>query len=88
MKQEPLPIMRSLNFEVLALFPEMLEGPLNTSILKRAREKGLLNVTIRDIRDFTEDKHKTTDDSPYGGGAGMVLKPEPIFKAFAAIKAE
>ncbi len=86
MKQEPVPAMRRLNFEVLTLFPGILEGPLNESILKRGREKGLLNVTIRDIRDFTEDKHKTADDSPYGGGAGMVLKPEPIFKAFEAMK--
>ena len=80
--------MRALNFEVLTLFPGMLEGPLNESILKRAREKGLLNITVRNIRDYTEDKHKTADDSPYGGGAGMVLKPAPIFKAIEAIKAE
>jgi len=80
--------MRTLNFEVLTLFPGILEGPLGESILKRGREKGLLNVTVRNIRDYTEDKHKTADDSPYGGGAGMVLKPEPIFKAFEAIRAE
>jgi tRNA (guanine37-N1)-methyltransferase len=80
--------MRTLNFDVLTLFPGMLEGPLNESILKRGREKGLLNVTIRNIRDYTEDKHKTADDSPYGGGAGMVLKPGPIFKAFETLKAE
>ncbi len=79
---------RRLNFEVLTLFPGILEGPLNESILKRGREKGLLNVTLRNIRDYTEDKHKTADDSPYGGGAGMVLKPEPIFKAFEAMKTE
>ncbi len=76
-----------MNFEVLTLFPGMLEGPLNESILKRGREKGLLNIAVRNIRDYTEDKHKTADDSPYGGGAGMVLKPAPIFKAFEAIKA-
>ncbi|HSB34910.1 MAG TPA: tRNA (guanosine(37)-N1)-methyltransferase TrmD [Nitrospirota bacterium] len=75
-----------MNFEVLTLFPGILEGPLNESILKRAREKGLLTVTVRNIRDYTEDKHKTADDSPYGGGAGMVLKPEPIFKAFEVMK--
>jgi tRNA (guanine37-N1)-methyltransferase len=80
--------MRRLNFEVLTLFPGMLEGPLNESILKRGREKGLLNITVRNIRDHTEDRHKTADDSPYGGGAGMVLKPAPIFKAIEAIKAE
>jgi tRNA (guanine37-N1)-methyltransferase len=80
--------MRTLNFDVLTLFPGMLEGPLNESILKRGRGKGLLNITVRNIRDYTEDKHKTADDSPYGGGAGMVLKPAPIFKAIEAIKAE
>jgi len=80
--------MRTLNFEVLTLFPGTLAAPLNESIMKRAREKGLLNVTVRNIRDYTEDKHKTADDSPYGGGAGMVLKPEPIFKAFEAIASE
>jgi len=79
--------MRKLNFEVLTLFPGLIEGPLNESILKRGRGKGLLNVTVRNIRDFTDDKHKTADDSPYGGGAGMVLKPEPIFRAFEAVKA-
>jgi len=79
--------MRRLNFEVLTLFPGILEGPLNESILKRARDKGLLNTSVRNIRDYTEDKHKTADDSPYGGGAGMVLKAGPIFKAFEAIKA-
>jgi tRNA (guanine37-N1)-methyltransferase len=78
--------MRRLNFEVLTLFPGILEGPLNESILKRGREKGLLNVAVRNIRDTTEDKHKTADDSPYGGGAGMVLKPGPIFSAIEAIQ--
>ncbi len=80
--------MRRLNFEVLTLFPGILTGPLNESILKRAGEKGLLDVTVRNIRDYTEDKHKTADDSPYGGGAGMVLKPGPIFNAFEALKRE
>jgi len=88
MKQRPVSTMRKLNFEVLTLFPGILEGPLNESILKRGRGKGFLNVTIRNIRDYTEDKHKTADDSPYGGGAGMVLKPEPIFKTFGVMRAE
>ena len=88
MMHEPAPIMRALNFEVLTLFPGILAGPLNESILKRGREKGLLNVNVRNIRDYTEDKHKAADDSPYGGGAGMVLKPGPIFKAFEVMKEE
>ncbi len=84
----PVPAMRRLNFEVLTLFPAILAGPLNESILKRGRDKGLLSVTLRNIRDYTEDKHKTADDSPYGGSAGMVLKPGPIFNAFEAMKTE
>jgi len=80
--------MRRLNVEVLTLFPGIIAGPLNESILKRGRDKGLLDVTVRNIRDYAYDKHKTADDSPYGGGAGMVLKPEPIFKAFEAMRAE
>jgi tRNA (guanine37-N1)-methyltransferase len=80
--------MRRLNFEVLTLFPGIFDGPLNESILKRGRENGLLNVAVRNIRDYTEDKHKTADDSPYGGGAGMVLKAGPIFSAIEAIHTE
>lgn len=79
--------MGTLKFDVLTLFPGILEGPLNESILKRAREKGLLDVRTWNIRDFTEDKHRTADDSPYGGEAGMVLKPEPVFKAVEAVRA-
>ena len=63
------------------VIPGILAGPLNESILKRGREKGLLSVQVRNIRDYTGDKHKTADDSPYGGGAGMVMKPDPIFTA-------
>lgn len=80
--------MSTLNIEVLTLFPGMFAGPLNESILKRVREKGLLNVRTWNIRDFTEDKHRTADDSPYGGGAGMVLKPGPIFRAVEALRRE
>jgi len=79
--------MGTLNFEVLTLFPGILAGPLNESILKRGREKGLLFVRTWNIRDYTEDKHRKADDSPYGGEAGMVLKPEPIFRAVDAVKA-
>jgi len=73
---------------VVTLFPEMIRPVLGQSILKRASEKGLLDVQIHDLRDFTEDKHRTADDHPYGGGAGMVLKPEPIFRAVDRIRAE
>lgn len=79
--------MGTLNFEVLTLFPGILAGPLNESILKRGQEKGLLSVRTWNIRDYTEDKHRKADDSPYGGEAGMVLKPEPVFRAVEAVKA-
>ena len=71
-----------MNFDILTLFPEMFEGPFNTSILSKAREKDLVNINIVDIRNYTKDKHNTTDEPPYGGGAGMVLKINPIYKAW------
>lgn len=77
-----------MNFDILTLFPEMFEGPLSTSILSRAREKNLININITNIRDYTEDKHHTTDEPPYGGGAGMVLKVNPIYKAWNDINKE
>ena len=70
-----------MNFHVFTLFPAMFHGPLSESILKRAQEKGLLNVSLHDIRDYAEDKHRIVDDYAYGGGPGMVMKPEPVFKA-------
>jgi len=70
-----------LRIDVLTLFPEMFEGPLNESILRRARELGLLTIGLTNIRDFARDKHRTADDYPYGGGSGMVMKPDPIFEA-------
>lgn len=78
--------MAPLKFDVLTLFPGIVEGPLKESILKRAGEKGLLEVRTWNIRDFTTDKHRTADDSPYGGEAGMVLKPEPVFAAVEAAR--
>ena len=66
----------------------MFRGPLDESIIKRAREKGLVEIEIIDLRDFTTDKHKQIDDYPYGGGPGMILKPEPFFRAVEAIKAK
>ncbi|NMC29040.1 MAG: tRNA (guanosine(37)-N1)-methyltransferase TrmD [Pelolinea sp.] len=68
-------------FDVFTLFPEVFPAYLETSILKRAKENDLLEVRLHDIRDWATDKHRTTDDTPYGGGGGMVMKPEPIFKA-------
>ena len=73
---------------ILTLFPEMFEGPFNCGLFQKAIDKGVMKVDIRNIRDYTHDKHHTTDDYPYGGGAGMVMKPEPIFEAVEAIKAE
>ena len=64
--------------EVLTLFPDLVSGVLGQSMLKRAQEKGLLAVRVRNLRDYTEDRHKVADDAPYGGGAGMVLKAEPV----------
>jgi tRNA (guanine37-N1)-methyltransferase len=66
----------------------MFSGPFSSGLFQKAIDKGVVKVDIRDIRDYTHDKHHTTDDSPYGGGAGMVMKPEPIFEAVEAIKTE
>lgn len=67
--------------DVITIFPGMFKGPLDESIIKRAREKAILSIHIHNLRDFTEDKHQIVDDYPYGGGAGMVMKAEPIFRA-------
>ncbi len=72
--------------EILTLFPRMVAAPLEESILGKARAKGLLRVRVTDIRDFAEGKHRVTDDVPYGGGAGMVMKPEPLVGAIEAAK--
>jgi tRNA (guanine37-N1)-methyltransferase len=73
-------------FEVLTLFPEMIKSYISDSIIKRGIEKGLITVNITNIRDFSKDKHHTVDDYPYGGGAGMVMKVEPIYDALLYIK--
>lgn len=75
-----------IKFDVLSIFPEMFASPLNFSLLKKAQEKGLLNICLHDIRNWADDKHKMTDDAPYGGGCGMVMKVEPVEKALAAIR--
>jgi tRNA (guanine37-N1)-methyltransferase len=71
---------------ILTVFPGMFTGPLNESLINRAREKNLLEVQLHNIRDFAEDKHKTVDDTPFGGGSGMVMKLEPLCKALDSIQ--
>jgi len=70
-----------MKIDVLTLFPAMFAGPLDESIIKRAREAGLLDLSIHNLRDYAHDRHKTVDDRPFGGGPGMLLKPEPLFEA-------
>lgn len=71
----------------MTLFPGIFRGPLEESILRRAQEKGLVQIRVHDLRSWTHDRHRVVDDPPYGGGAGMVLKPEPVFEAVEALKA-
>lgn len=73
--------------DIITIFPEMFEVPLSTSILGKARECGRLVVRTHDLRDWAHDRHRTTDDYPYGGGPGMVMKPEPLFEAVEAVQA-
>jgi tRNA (guanine37-N1)-methyltransferase len=74
-----------MRIDVLTLFPDYFAGPLDVSLLGKARQAGLLQVAIHDLRDWTTDRHRTADDIPYGGGAGMVLKPEPFFAAVESL---
>ncbi|MCL6611850.1 MAG: tRNA (guanosine(37)-N1)-methyltransferase TrmD [Peptococcaceae bacterium] len=76
-----------MQIDILTLFPGMFQGPFDHSIIKRAREKSLISVEIVNIRDFSRNKHHTVDDTPYGGGAGMVMAPDPVFEAAGWIKA-
>src|SRR5271157_3251649 len=78
----------SAGFDIITIFPEMFSAYVGESILKRAIQKGLLDVKLFNLRDFTIDKHRTVDDYPYGGGSGMVLKIEPIYNALKSIKAD
>ncbi|CAM4224605.1 tRNA (guanosine(37)-N1)-methyltransferase TrmD [Lacicoccus alkaliphilus] len=77
-----------MNIHYLTLFPEMYEGVLNASILKRAKDKGIVNYNLINFRDYSNDKHNKVDDYPYGGGAGMVLKPGPVFDAMDALEVD
>lgn len=78
--------MQSMDIEILSLFPDFFKSPLSESILKRACELGLLNIRQVQIRDFALDKHRKVDDRPYGGGPGMVLKPEPVSRAIRSVR--
>src|SRR6201997_3452885 len=77
-----------MTIDVVTIFPAMIEPPLAAGILGRAIARGTLDLRVRDLRDFTSDRHRVVDDVPYGGGPGMVLKPDPIFRALDAIEAE
>jgi len=74
-----------IHFDIFTLFPGMFAGALSDSILKRAQEAGILSVALHNIRDYAEGRHRVTDDTPYGGGGGMVMKPEPIFRAVETV---
>ena len=77
-----------MRIDILTVVPELLQSPLNESILKRAQQKGLVEIHIHNIRDYTFDKHRQVDDYPFGGEAGMVMKPGPIFRCVEALQAE
>src|SRR4051812_47740092 len=77
-----------MKIDVVTIFPKMVEGPLAEGIVARAIARGLLDVRVHDLRDFTTDRHRVVDDMPFGGGPGMVLKPEPFFAAVEAIVAQ
>ena len=77
----------TIHLHILTLFPAMFQGPFGHSIVKRAVEGGLVDITVHDVREYTHDQHHTADDYQYGGGAGMVMKPEPVFEAVEAVQA-
>lgn len=74
-----------MRFDLLTIFPEFFAGPFDFGIVQRAREQGLIEITVHDLRSFTSDRHHVVDDRPFGGGDGMVLKPEPIFRGVEAL---
>ncbi|HEU0265964.1 MAG TPA: tRNA (guanosine(37)-N1)-methyltransferase TrmD [Geobacterales bacterium] len=77
-----------MNFDILTLFPDMFAGPFGESIIRRGIDKGLVDIRLHQIRDFAVDRHKTTDDAPYGGGCGMVMKVEPLAAALDVLRSE
>jgi tRNA (guanine37-N1)-methyltransferase len=76
-----------MRFDIVTIFPEFFSGPLEHGIVRRAREASLIEVRVQDLREFTHDKHRTVDDRPFGGGEGMLLKPEPLFEAVESLVA-
>src|ERR1022692_3537621 len=74
-----------MRFDIVTIFPEFFAGPLDYGIVRRAREAALIDVRVQDLRTFTHDRHRTVDDRPFGGGEGMVLKPEPLFEAVESL---
>ena len=74
-----------MRFDLITIFPEFFSGPLDHGIIRKAREAGLIDVHVQDLREFTKDRHRTVDDRPFGGGEGMVLKPEPLFEAVESL---
>jgi len=78
----------SIRIDIISAVPQLLTSPLTESILKRAQERGLADIRVHDLRSYAHDKHRTVDHPPYGGGAGMILKPEPLFECIEALKAE
>ncbi len=81
-----LPADTPVLIDILTLFPAICEGAVGTSMMKRAQEAGAARIRVHNIRDWAHDKHRVTDDTPYGGGQGMVMKPEPIFEAVDALR--
>lgn len=75
-----------MDFDVVTIFPEFFKGPFDFGVIRRGREKQLLTTQVHDLRDYTSDRHRTVDDRPFGGGEGMVLKPEPLFKAVESVR--
>src|SRR5690349_17195076 len=74
-----------MKFEIVTIFPDFFRGPLDYGIVRRARETGLIDLALHDLRKFTVDRHRTVDDRPFGGGEGMVLKPEPLFECVESL---
>lgn len=77
-----------MRFDIVTIFPEFFAGPLDYGIVRRARESGLIDMRVQNLREFTHDRHRTVDDRPFGGGEGMVLKPEPLFEAVESLLAQ